>query len=86
MVCLIVLQDVLVSLGCPDDRQSQLVDHLLSIHETAEVQLSAAPRQFLCCAELYGRTVLSKREQLLQQQKFLKVGLLGLLAELPHLS
>jgi hypothetical protein len=70
------LQDVLVSLRCPDDQQLQLVDHLLSIHKIAEVQLSAAPRHFLSCAELYGRTVLSKREQLLQQQKFLKVGFL----------
>lgn len=68
-----MVQDVLASLSCPDDQQSQLVGHLLSIHKTAEAQLSAAPRQFLSCAELYGRTGLSKREQLLQQQKFLKV-------------
>lgn len=69
-----VLQDVLGLLGCSEDEQSKLVGHLLSMHQTAEAQLAAAPRQFLSCVELYGSTVVSKREQLLQQQKFLKVG------------
>jgi hypothetical protein len=68
------VQEVLESLGCSDEDRSQLVSHLLAIHQSAEAQLDAAPRQFLSCAELYASTVVSKREQLLQQQHFLKVG------------
>lgn len=70
-------QDVLTSLGCSDEGQSQLVAHLSAIHRSAEAQLGAAPRSFLSCADLYGSTVVSKREQLLQQQKFLQVGCAG---------
>lgn len=73
MVVADIKQDVLGSLGCSEEDQSKLVAHLLSVHQSAEAQLAAAPRQFLSCTELYSTTVVSKREQLLQQQKFLKV-------------
>ena len=64
-------------LGCSDNEQSKLVAHMLAMHQAAEAQLGAAPRHFLSCAELYSTTVVSKRERLLQQQKFLKVGVRG---------
>lgn len=67
------VQAVLGSLGCSAADQSQLVAHLLAVHQSAEEQLAAAPRQFLACVDLYAGTVTHKREQLLQQQHFLKV-------------
>lgn len=67
-------QDVLTSLGCSEDGQAQLVAHLSAVHRSAETQLGAVPRSFLSCVDLYGSTVVSKREQLLLQQKFLQVG------------
>jgi 4-diphosphocytidyl-2C-methyl-D-erythritol kinase len=70
-------QAVLTSAWCSDEDQSHLVSHLSAIHRSAEAQLGAAPRSFLSCADLFDRTVVSKREQLLQQQKFLQVGVLA---------
>lgn len=68
-----VVQGVLETLGCSEANQAALVAHMLAFHQSAAAQLGAAPRQFLACAELYAATVSYKREQLLQQQHFLKV-------------
>lgn len=73
MCCIGVMQAVLGSLGCSAADQSQLVAHLLAVHQSAAEQLGTAPRQFLACVDLYAGTVTHKREQLLQQQQFIKV-------------
>jgi hypothetical protein len=80
------VQEVLQSLVCSEEDKARLVSHLLAIHQSAETQLDAAPRQFLSCADVYASTVVSKREQLLQQQHFLKVGASCCAVALPSLT
>lgn len=67
------LQDVLSNLACSEPERAELLALLLKLHNSAAAQLGAAPRHFMAAADLYRATISSKREQLLQQQQFLKV-------------
>jgi hypothetical protein len=67
------MQDVLASLDCSEQERAELLALLLKLHNSAAAQLSAAPQHFMAAADLYRATISSKREQLLQQQQFLKV-------------
>jgi hypothetical protein len=64
---------VLTSLECSEADSNELLALLLKLHNSAAAQLGAAPRHFMAAADLYSATISSKREQLLQQQQFLKV-------------
>jgi hypothetical protein len=66
-------QEVLASLDCSESDRTELLSLLLKLHNSAAAQLGAAPRHFMAAADLYKCTISSKREQLLQQQQFLKV-------------
>jgi hypothetical protein len=70
---LTALQEVLASLDCSEQDRAELLSLLLKLHNSAAAQLAAAPRHFMAAADLYRATISSKREQLLQQQQFLKV-------------
>ncbi|KAF6261448.1 ATP-binding dynein motor region D5-domain-containing protein [Scenedesmus sp. NREL 46B-D3] len=67
--------DVLANLDCSESDSAALIALLLKLHSSAASQLGAAPRHFMAAADLYRATISSKREQLLQQQQFLKGGL-----------
>jgi hypothetical protein len=66
-------QEVLALLDCSEQDRTELLSLLLKLHNSAAAQLAAAPRHFMAAADLYRATISSKREQLLQQQQFLKV-------------
>lgn len=61
---------------CSGSDRSELLAALLKLHTSAAAQLGAAPRHFMAAADMYSRIMGNKREQLLQQQQFLKVGVL----------
>lgn len=62
-----ITQDVVSALP-----SATLYAQMLHLHGTAS-SLGAAPRHFLAFADLYGRILVNKKNQLNEQQQFLKV-------------
>lgn len=60
--------------GASEGDAALLAQRVLQMHKGVVVQLGVAPRLYQSLLELYGRLYAPKRQHLLQQQVFLKVG------------